>query len=127
MGFALEGIWLLGGFAVVYLIGVFTSQWAKDKINGVPSSLRSALKTTEAAAVKELAAARDRLVAETASLLAKGKAAAAAEVKVVEGKITGDDVAAAAVIATDPPVAAPKPTPVVTAPASPSPSAAAGT
>jgi hypothetical protein len=76
---ALEGFWLLAAFAVVYLIGVFTAQWAKDKINGVPSTLRSALKVTEAAAVKELHDARDRLVAETANLLAKGRAAVAAK------------------------------------------------
>lgn len=78
---ALDGLWLLAGLGVTYLIGVFTSQWAKDKINGVPGTLRAALKVTEAAAVKELTAARDRIVADTATLIAKGKAAAVTEIK----------------------------------------------
>lgn len=85
--FELHGLWLLGGFAVVYFVGVFTSQWAKDKINGVPSTLRSALKATESAAVKELAAARDKIVADTATLISRGKAAASAEIAKVEGRV----------------------------------------
>lgn len=76
---ALEGVWLLGGFAVVYLVGVFTSQWAKDKLSGVPADLRSALSTLEAAAKKEIVAAKSKVVADTATLLAKGKAAVVAE------------------------------------------------
>lgn len=77
--FGLDGLWLLGALAVVYLVGVFTSQWAKDKLSGVPADLRSALSTLEVAAKNELAAAKSKVVADTASLLAKGKAAAAAE------------------------------------------------
>lgn len=77
---ALKGIWLVAAFAVVYLVGVFTSQWAKDKLFGVPGDLRSALKVLEAGAVKELAAARSKLVADTVGLIARGKAAAAADV-----------------------------------------------
>lgn len=77
--FALEGLWLLGALAAVYLAGVFTSQWAKDKLNGVPTTLRSALKTAESAALNEVKASRDKIVADVATLLNKGKAAAAAE------------------------------------------------
>lgn len=77
---ALDGFWLLGAFAVVYLVGVFTAQWAKDKIKGVPSNLRAALKTTESSALAEMNKARDKVVADTANLLARGKAAAVAEV-----------------------------------------------
>ncbi len=96
---ALDGFWLLGAFALVYLVGVFTAQWAKDKLFGVPAELRSALKTLEAGAVKELAAARSKLVADTIGLIAKGKAAAAAEVAKV--------VPAAAPVAAAPGAAAP--------------------
>lgn len=84
--FGLNGLWLVGSLATVYLVGVFTSQYVKDKINGVPASLRSALSVTESAALKELSSARDRLVADTANLLAKGRAAASAEVSTLEGK-----------------------------------------
>lgn len=77
--FALDGLWLLGALAIVYLVGVFTSQWAKDKLAGVPADLRSALSTLEVAAKNELAAAKAKVVADTATLLSKGKAAAAAE------------------------------------------------
>lgn len=101
---ALEGFWLLAAFAIVYLVGVFTSQWAKDKLSGVPSDLRSALKTLEAGAVKELAAARAKLVADTVNLISRGKAAAATEVKVVETKVTS---AMAPAVASAPVAAAP--------------------
>lgn len=76
----LDGFWLIAAFAVVYLVGVFTSQWAKDKIKGVPSSLRTALKTTEASALAEINKVRDKAIADVASLLNKGKQAVAAEV-----------------------------------------------
>lgn len=76
--FALDGLWLLGALGVVYLAGVFTSQWVKDKIKGVPSDLRAALKTTEAASLAEVTSARDKVVAETATLLSRGKAVVAA-------------------------------------------------
>lgn len=77
--FELQGLWLLAGFAAMYATGVFTAQWAKDKVSGVPSDLRTALKALEAGAVKELAAARSRVVTDTASLLAAGKAAVAGD------------------------------------------------
>jgi hypothetical protein len=77
--FALDGFWLLAALLAVYLAGVFTSQYVKDKLSGVPSDLRAALKTTEASAVAELTSAKTQAVANVATLLAKGKAAAAAE------------------------------------------------
>lgn len=108
---ALEGFWLLAGFAVVYFVGVFTAQWAKDKIKGVPGTLRAALRVTEAAALKELTLARDKIVADTATLIVKGKAAASAEIRAIEG--TEDPVPVPAV----PTVAGPGPvTPLPPAP-----------
>lgn len=77
--FELSGLWLLFGLAAAYGTGVFTSQWAKDKVTGVPSDLRNALKALEAGAVKEMASAKARVVTDTASLLAAGKAAVAGE------------------------------------------------
>lgn len=77
LNFALEGLWLLGGLAAIYLAGVFTSQWAKDKLFGVPADLRSAIRAMEAMALTELSAAKSKIVADTVTLLAKGKAAAA--------------------------------------------------
>lgn len=76
--FALDGFWLIGSLAVVYLIGVFTSQWAKDKLKGIPPELRSALSVTEASTLAELKAARDKVVADVTTLLSRGKAAAVA-------------------------------------------------
>lgn len=78
--FALEGLWLIGALAVVYFVGVFTAQWAKDKLAGIPSELRTALRATEAAAKNDLLAAKSKVVAETATLLATAKARVAAEV-----------------------------------------------
>lgn len=72
--FALKGLWLFAGLAIVYVVGVMTAQWAKDKVNGVPVTLRNALNATEAAAVKEMKAAHDQVVVKTASLLAPAKA-----------------------------------------------------
>lgn len=77
--FGLEGLWLVGALAVVYLTGVFTSQWAKDKLSGVPSDLRSALSSLETSAKNELAAARARVVADTATLLTTAKAKVAVD------------------------------------------------
>ena len=41
---ALDGFWLLGALGAVFLLGVFSSQYIKDKISGVPSDLRAALR-----------------------------------------------------------------------------------
>lgn len=85
--FFLKGFWLLGSFALVYLVGVFTAQWFKDKLFGVPADLRAALKVMEAGALKELAAARAKLVADTVGLLNKGKAAVANDATKVAGAV----------------------------------------
>jgi hypothetical protein len=71
---ALDGFWLLGGLGVAYLVGVFTSQWLKDKINGVPSELRTALGASETAALNDLKAAKSDIVSK---VIAKTKPAAA--------------------------------------------------
>lgn len=77
--FGLDGFWLLGALAVTYITGVFTSQWAKDKLTGIPSDLRSALTALETSAKNELAAAKSRVVADTATLLTNAKARVAAD------------------------------------------------
>lgn len=71
--FDLNGFWLLAALAVVYLVGVFTSQWLKDKIAGIPADLRKALKSTETAALNELTAVKAKVVANTATLLSDAK------------------------------------------------------
>lgn len=83
----LEGFWLLGALSVVYLVGVFTSQWAKDKLAGIPSDLRKALRATEAAAKIELAAAQAKVVADTAKLLSNAKAKVSADLAPVAASV----------------------------------------
>lgn len=62
--FALEGFWLLGALAAVYLLGVFTAQYAKDKLSGVPSELRTALKALETKTTATVLAAKNKAVAD---------------------------------------------------------------
>lgn len=83
----LDGFWLIGALAVTYLVGVFTAQWAKDKLLGIPSDLRSALRVVEAGARTELSAAKAKLVADTVGLLNKGKAAVANDATKVAGAV----------------------------------------
>lgn len=110
--FALDGFWLAAALAVAYLVGVFTSQYAKDKLTGVPSDLRAALKTTEASAVAELTAAKSKAVADVATFLAKGKAAAAAETaSLLPAVVNVTKTVAVAPAAPAAPVAVPAPAP----------------
>jgi len=62
----LDGFWLVGGLALAVLVGVFVAQYIKDKLTGVPSPLRAALKATEASALAELKKAEQAVVAEIA-------------------------------------------------------------
>jgi hypothetical protein len=65
----LDGFWLIGALAAVYLLGVFTSQYAKDKINGVPSDLRTVLNNVQAKAVAALKANKANAVASAAAAI----------------------------------------------------------
>ncbi len=76
--FALDGFWLLGGLGLVYLLGVFTSQWLKDKISGTPATLRAALKATESSAKAELAKAQMAAIADIGNLFKKSATAVSA-------------------------------------------------
>lgn len=62
--FVLDGLWLIGAIVVAYLLGVFTAQYAKDKIFGVPSEVRAALKNLEAKALATAAATKNKAVAD---------------------------------------------------------------
>lgn len=75
---ALDGFWLLGAFALVYLTGVFTAQYVKDKVFGVPSELRAALKATETNALAELAKAKAAVLADIGNIFKKSATATAA-------------------------------------------------
>lgn len=75
---ALDGFWLLSGFGLFYLLGVFTSQWLKDKISGTPATLRSALSATESSAKAELQKAEAAVIADVGNLFHKAATAVAA-------------------------------------------------
>ena len=62
--FALDGFWLLGAGAAIFMLGVFTSQYIKDKIAGVPSDLRAALRALETKTAATVAAAKTKVVAD---------------------------------------------------------------
>ena len=65
----LDGFWLLGALVVAYLLGVFTAQYAKDKIYGVPSEVRAALRNLEAKALAQAAATKNKAVADAVSAI----------------------------------------------------------
>jgi hypothetical protein len=67
--FVLEGFWLLGAVVVAYLLGVFTSQYAKDKLRGVPSEVRAALRNLEAKALAQAAATKNKAVSDAVSAI----------------------------------------------------------
>jgi hypothetical protein len=77
----LDGFWLVGALVLCVLVGVFVAQYVKDKLTGVPSPLRTALKATEAAALAEMKKAEQAViagVAKKAAALAAPVATAAA-------------------------------------------------
>jgi hypothetical protein len=67
--FVLDGFWLLGAIVVAYLLGVFTSQYAKDKLRGVPSEVRAALRNLEAKALATATATKNRAVTDAVSAI----------------------------------------------------------
>lgn len=107
---ALDGFWLVGALALAWLVGIFTAQYIKDKVKGVPSPLRTALQATETAALNELEAAKAKVVSDVAGLFAKAKAATpaapVAAKPVAAAPVAAAPVAAAPVTTTASPVAA---------------------
>jgi hypothetical protein len=67
--FVLDGFWLAGALAAAYLLGVFTAQYAKDTLNGVPSDLRAVLKNVEAKALAALKRSKSNAVADAAAAI----------------------------------------------------------
>lgn len=67
--FVLDGLWLVGALVVTYLLGVFTAQYAKDTLNGVPSDLRTVLKNVEAKAVAALKSSKANAVTVAAAAI----------------------------------------------------------
>ena len=61
---ALDGFWLVGAIVLAVLIGIFISQYVKDVVTGVPSSLRTALSATETSALSSLKLAEAAVVAD---------------------------------------------------------------
>lgn len=79
----LNSFWMLvGGGAALYLLGVFSSQWVKDKITGVPAELRAALSASETAALQALSDAKSRVISDVTSFFAPTPAPVTAPVAV---------------------------------------------
>lgn len=91
--------------AGLYLLGVFTSQWVKDTIKGVPTDLRTSLSTAEAAALQSLKDAKTKVAADITAFFASFTTAAPVVVP-VESPVV---VQAAPVIAPVPTVVVPVP------------------
>lgn len=71
MDMFLNSFWMLvGGGAALYLLGIFSSQWVKDKITGVPAELRAALSASETAALQALSDAKSRVISDVTSFFA---------------------------------------------------------
>jgi Tfp pilus assembly protein PilX len=66
-----ELLFQIGVVIAVFFLGVFSSQWVKDKISGVPSDLRLALKAAQAAALRNVQAAQAKAVADATSAFTK--------------------------------------------------------
>ena len=65
----LTGVWLLAGHALAFLVGIFTSQYIKDTLKGMPSQLRSALKAHEKTALSTLKDAETKVISDTMTKL----------------------------------------------------------
>jgi hypothetical protein len=66
---ALDGVALVAALAAAVVVGIFVAQWVKDKVTGVPSPLRTALKATEASALQAIKDAEASVVSELAGIL----------------------------------------------------------
>jgi hypothetical protein len=113
----LELAWPWAAFLVVYLVGVFSSQWLKDTINGVPAELRTALSSAETSAVGAISAAKTKAIADVTNSLPHAAAKkAAAPVAAAPAAPVAAAPAAPVAAAPAAPVAA---APVAAAPAAP--------
>lgn len=85
---ALDGFYLVGALVAAVLVGIFASQFVKDKIKGVPSPLRAALKATESQALAALSDAEKAVVAEFSKKVAPA-AASASVASTAKASVTG--------------------------------------
>ena len=65
----LSGIWLLAGHALAFLVGIFTSQYIKDTLLGMPGALRAALKAHEKTSLASLKDAETKAINDTMTKL----------------------------------------------------------
>jgi hypothetical protein len=65
----LSGLWLLGGHVLAFLIGIFTSQYIKDTLLGMPGALRAALKAHEKTSLASLKDAETKAINDTMTKL----------------------------------------------------------
>ena len=65
----LSGLWLLGGHVLAFLIGIFTSQYIKDTLLGMPGALRAALKAHEKTSLASLKDAETKAITDTMTKL----------------------------------------------------------
>ena len=65
----LSGVWLLASHVLAVLVGLFSSQYVKDTLKGVPSQLRTALKAHESNALTALKDAEAKVVSDTMAKL----------------------------------------------------------
>ena len=65
----LSGLWLLAGHVLAFLIGIFTSQYIKDTLKGMPGPLRAALKAHEKTSLASLKDAETKAINDTMTKL----------------------------------------------------------
>jgi hypothetical protein len=83
--FQLDGLWLFGALLIAFVLGILLAQKIKDFINGIPSDLRSVLKTNEQVAVATITKAQaDALAALKGTLAPVTITATKVEAKVAE-------------------------------------------
>lgn len=67
----LEGTWLIVALGGTFIAGVILSQTVKDKVFGVPSALRSALKVAEKNALTSLKSVQSKAVADVVNIFSQ--------------------------------------------------------
>lgn len=120
----LTGVWLLAGHALAFLVGIFTSQYIKDTLKGMPSQLRTALNAHEKTSLASLKDAETKAINDTMTKLGIALPAAkpAAAVKPAAPAVGADVLAAlksAAKAIEDTAAKLSAPAPVAPAPAAP--------
>lgn len=84
---ALDGMWLLGSWAVVLMTGVIMSQKIKDFLSGVPAELRAAMKTAEGDAKARLSAAKAKVLADVMSAFKTAQTESSAKLTAALGSV----------------------------------------